>query len=274
MKELPENRPAMLLSAIYLGEEQKVYLKFYDLHDHSICFWRDRTDHKPYCYTKMQYLDTAKKIVETEKKFTLEYSKKQELITDKEINIVKIIAPDPLSIGGTDNSIREKVTSWEADIKYHENYLYDTGLIPGAHYIRKGEEISKFEHQISDKVQLELNNLLWDKIKEEAGGIGNQQYQQYITSWANLLNQPIPNLRRLSVDIEVESEEGRIPTPRDHDRTVIAVGLVGNNGFRKVLVLDQKKTQYNIPFIPEAEICNTKKSCYKKHLKLSIHTRL
>ena len=225
LKELPENRPAMLLSAIYLGEEQKVYLKFYDLHEHSICFWRDRTNHKPYCYTKMQYFETVKKIIETEQKFTLEQTKKTELITDKEIDILKIIAPDPLSIGGTDNSIREKVTSWEADIKYHENYLYDTALIPGAYYFRKGEEISNFEHQISDKVQLELKNLLWDKIKEEAGGIGNQQYQQYITSWANLLNQPIPDLRRLSVDIEVESEEGRMPTPRDHDRTVIAVGF-------------------------------------------------
>ena len=268
LKELPEDRPVMLLSAMYLGEEQKVYLKFYDLNDHSICFWRDRTDHKPYCYTKMQYLNTVEKIVETEKKFTLEQSKKQELITDKEINVVKIIAPDPLSIGGTDNSIREKVTSWEADIKYHENYLYDTGLIPGAYYIRKGEVISKFEHHISDKVRLELNNLLWDKIKEEAGGIGSQQYQQYITSWANLLNQPIPNLRRLSVDIEVESEEGRIPSPRDHDRTVIAVGLAGNNGFRKVLVLNQKKIQYDIPFIPEAEICNTEKELLQKAFKI------
>ena len=268
MKELPENRPAMLLSAMYLGEERKVYLKFYDLHDHCICFWRDRTDHKPYCYTKMEYLNKVEKIVETEKKFTLELSKKQELITDQEINVVKIIAPDPLSIGGTDNSIREKVTSWEADIKYHENYLYDTGLIPGAYYIRKGEVISKFELHISDKVRLELNNLLWDKIKEEAGGIGSQQYQQYITSWATLLNQPIPNLRRLSVDIEVESEEGRIPSPRDHDRTVIAVGLAGNNGFRKVLVLNERKIQYDIPFIPEAEICNTEKELLQKAFRI------
>jgi len=94
----------------------------------------------------MQYFDTVKKIIETEPKFTLEQTKKKELITDKEINILKIIAPDPLSIGGTNNSIREKVTSWEADIKYHENYLYDTGLIPGAYYFRKGEEISNFEH--------------------------------------------------------------------------------------------------------------------------------
>src|SRR5947208_15975023 len=114
----------------------------------------------------MQYFDIVKKIIDKEKKFTLEQTMKKELITDKEINILKIIAPDPLSIGGTDNSVREKVTSWEADIKYHENYLYDTGLIPGTYYIRRGEEIRHFEYQISDQVQQELKNLLWDRMKE------------------------------------------------------------------------------------------------------------
>jgi DNA polymerase, archaea type len=139
VQELPENRPVLLLSAIYSGEEQKVYLKFYDVKDNTIYFWRDRTNHKPYCYTKMQYSSIAEKIVEREKKYSLQRTNKKDLISDNELELIKIIAPDPLSIGGTDNSIREKVTSWEADIKYHENYLYDTGLIPGTYYIRRGE---------------------------------------------------------------------------------------------------------------------------------------
>ncbi len=267
LEELPENTPAILLSAIYVGEEQKVYLKFYDLQRQIICFWRDRTNHKPYCYTKMDYLEQVKKIVESDKKFKLEQTKKIELIKDKEIDVVKIIAPDPLSIGGTDNSIREKITSWEADIKYHENYLYDTGLIPGAYYIRRGESIDNFEHQISDKVQLELKSLLWDKINEQARGADSQQYRQYLTDWANLLNQPIPNLRRLSVDIEVESEEGRMPTPRDHDRKIIAIGFAGTDGYKKVLVLDETGDR-NTPFIEEAEICKTEKALLKRAFEI------
>ena len=167
LQELPENTPSLLLSAIYLGDEQKVYLKFYDSISDKVYFWRDRTNHKPYCYTKMQYKNTAEKIVQNEKKYSLESTKKIDLISDKEVDILKIIAPDPLSIGGTENSIREKITSWEADIKYHENYLYDTGLIPGSYYIRKEEEIKRFEDPISNKVQEELKNLLWNKIKEE-----------------------------------------------------------------------------------------------------------
>ena len=269
LQELPENTPSLLLSAIYLGDEQKVYLKFYDSISNKVYFWRDRTNHKPYCYTKMQYKNTAEKIVQNEKKYSLESTKKIDLISDREIDILKIIAPDPLSIGGTDNSVREKVTSWEADIKYHENYLYDTGLIPGSYYIRKEEEIKRFEYPISNKVQEELKNLLWNKIKEEEDKKGNNEYRQYITNWAKLLNQPIPNLKRVSIDIEVESEEGRMPTPRDHERPVIAVGFVANDGFKKVLVLESDESRDDrYSFIQEVEICKTEKELLKKTFQI------
>src|SRR5438067_13388418 len=108
IQELPENRPALLLAAIYSGDEQKIYLKFYDMKDNTIYFWRDRTNHKPYCYTKMQYRSMVEKIVEREKKYALEQTIKKDLISDREVDLLKIIAPDPLSIGGTENSIREK----------------------------------------------------------------------------------------------------------------------------------------------------------------------
>ncbi|HEX6028280.1 MAG TPA: 3'-5' exonuclease, partial [Nitrososphaeraceae archaeon] len=269
LQELPENTPSLLLSAIYLGDEQKVYLKFYDSISNKVYFWRDRTNHKPYCYTKMQYKNTAEKIVQNEKKYSLESTKKIDLISDKEVDILKIIAPDPLSIGGTENSIREKITSWEADIKYHENYLYDTGLIPGSYYIRKEEEIKRFEYPISNKVQEELKNLLWNKIKEEEDKKGNNEYRQYITNWAKLLNQPIPNLKRVSIDIEVESEEGRMPTPRDHERPVIAVGFVANDGFKKVLVLESDESRDDrYSFIQEVEICKTEKELLKKTFQI------
>ncbi|HYZ51130.1 MAG TPA: 3'-5' exonuclease, partial [Nitrososphaeraceae archaeon] len=262
-------RVVLLLSAIYSGDEQTVYLKFYDINDKTIYFWRDKTNHKPYCYTKMQYRSTVEKIVDREKKYVLEQTIKKDLISDKEVDLLKIIAPDPLSIGGTENSIREKVTSWEADIKYHENYLYDTGLIPGAYYIRTGEEIRQFENQISHQVQQELEKLLWSRIKDDDTKGNNDEYYQYITRWAELLNQPIPDLRRISVDIEVESEEGRMPTPRDHDRRVIAVGFVASDGFKKVLVLKQDNSiDPNTPLIPETELCYTEKELLQKAFKI------
>ena len=266
LPELPEGRPVLLLSAVYSGEEKKVYLKFYDPKDNVIYFWRDRTDHKPYCYTKMEFEDQAELVVQKETKYTIERVKKRDIISDKEIDVLKVIAPDPLSIGGTDTSFREKVKSWEADIKYHENYLYDRSLIPGLYYLRKDEQITPFEYSISEKVQFALKSLLWDKIKET--GESGKEYRQYITNWANLLNQPVPELKRVAVDIEVESEEGRMPNPRDHDRRVTAVGFVASNGFRKVLVLANNTPSDGTPLIPEAEPCNTEKELLEKAFRI------
>lgn len=269
LSELPENTPALLLSAIYSGEEQKVYLKFYSPKDESIYIWRDRTNHKPYCYTKLQYAARAQEVAKVERKYTIENVKRRDLISDKLIDILKISAPDPLSIGGTENSIREKVKAWEADIKYHENYLYDTGLIPGTFYLRIGNEIKTHEMDISDKVREELEDLLWNKLKVSTEKAEDIRYQKQITRWANLLNQPIPEIKRVSVDIEVESEEGRMPTPRDHDRRITAVGFVASDGYRKVLLLNQNKQhESSQALIPEAEIYYTEKGLLEEAFKI------
>jgi DNA polymerase I len=263
LPELPkDSRPKLLLSAVYSGEEKKVYLKFYDPQDKIIYQWRDRTDHKPYCYTKMEFAEQAKQVAQKETKFILKQIKKQDIILDKEIEVLKVIAPDPLSIGGTDYSFREKVTSWEADIKYHENYLYDRALIPGSYYVRNDEQITPFEYPISEKVQSALRSLLWDKIKE--AGEAGKEYRQYITNWAKLLNQPIPELKRVAIDIEVETEEGRMPNARDHDKRITAVGLVGSDGLKKVLVLTNNVPSDGTSLIPEAESCASEKELIEK----------
>ena len=256
--ELPENKKVMLLSAIYSGEDQKVFLKFYDPELKLIYFWKDRTNHKPYCYTKIEYKEKVEEIIEKEPKYKAIQNKKIDLIIDKEINVIKIIAPDPLSIGGTNNSIREKLTAWEADIKYHENYLYDNALVPGTYYYRKNDDIYQYKYEIDPQIQNKLYKLIDNNIQNLLDNkIKNSNY--YIAQWVDLLNQPIPNMKRIAVDIEVESEEGRIPHPRDHDKTIIAIGLAGNDGFRKVYILDNDRSNDKKPFISEAEVVKTEK---------------
>ncbi|MGV8107250.1 MAG: DNA-directed DNA polymerase I [Nitrososphaerota archaeon] len=262
-KELPENTRVMLISAIYSGENQKVQLKFYDPNLHVIYFWQDKTDHKPYCYTKLEYQKRAEEIAAIEKKFELKIIPKMDLMSDKEIQTIKIIAPDPLSIGGK-GGIREKLNVWEANIKYHENYLYDTRLIPGSYYKREGDEIIEDPYKMSDIVYNALKNFLWDKILESKEA-RNDKYREYVREWADLLNQPIPEMKRIALDIEVDSEEGRMPVPKEHDRKITAVGIVSNDGFRKVLLLEQDKNPNDgTALIPEAEMCKTEKELLEK----------
>jgi DNA polymerase I len=253
----------MLISAIYSGENQKVQLKFYDPNLHVIYFWQDKTDHKPYCYTKMEYQKRAEEIAAIEKKFELKITPKMDLMSDKEIQTIKIIAPDPLSIGGK-GGIREKLNVWEANIKYHENYLYDTRLIPGSYYKREGDEIIEDPYKMSDIVYNALKNFLWDKILESKEA-RNDKYREYVREWADLLNQPIPEMKRIALDIEVDSEEGRMPVPKEHDRKITAVGIVSNDGFRKVLLLEQDiNPNDGTALIPEAEMCKTEKELLEK----------
>ena len=52
-----------------------------------------------------------------------------------------------------------------------------------------------------------------------------KQFDEHVSQWANLLNQPIPKIKRISLDIEVESEIGRIPDPKIAEKRITAVGL-------------------------------------------------
>ena len=187
-KELPENKRVMLISSNYSGEDKRIFLKFYDPSLHTIFFWRDATGHKPYCFTKLEYSKQLEKLIENDNKFSVLEIEKKDLIIDKEVKLLKITAPDPLSIGGTSNSIREKITAWEADIKYHENYLYDVKLIPGNYYKRINDDILEDKVSISATVEKALKDLLWDKITDEGKEARNEDYRTYIREWAHLLN--------------------------------------------------------------------------------------
>ena len=65
---------------------------------------------------------------------------------------------------------------------------------------------------MSDETRLTMKNLLWDKLSK-TGMTDTKQFQEETGNWADLLNQPVPKIRRMSLDIEVESEIGRIPDP-------------------------------------------------------------
>jgi DNA polymerase I len=273
LQELPDGRVGLLLSSSYVGDEQTVYLLFYDSEENRLVAWRDRTNHKPYCYTKLEYKDRAEAICNEDKKLSLQLTKKRDMINDQIIEVLKIVAPDPLSIGGTDNSVRERVRSWEADIKYHENYLYDSGLIPGSYYRRKGDSIVNENYGISEAVNEALKRLVLNNndnnSKDEYGNNSNHGYQNQVTSWANLLNQPVPELKRVALDIEVESEEGQMPTAREHEKRIIAVGLVGTDGFKKILVLGRRNSDsVEKVDMPESELCMTEKELIEKTFKV------
>ena len=91
---------AMLLSATYDGNSKSAILKFYEPTSQKLILWKDEIDHKPYCYSKLAP-EELEFLRENDGVLDIKTTQKYELMSDKQINISKIIAADPLTIGGT-----------------------------------------------------------------------------------------------------------------------------------------------------------------------------
>ena len=234
-----ENTPNLLLiSANYNNQQKAVVLKFYDPTSHKIVLWTDKTGHKPYCFSKMSPAELDF-LSERSDVISIKEVTKTDLLEDKTITVSKILVSDPLAIGGTqtDKSIRNVVEAWEADIKYYENYLYDNSLIVGKYYRIENDKLTPHNFKISDETRLSLKSMLWDKL----GDLNIPDHEQFIrnvSDWADLLNQPIPKLRRISLDIEVESEEkNRLPDAKTAEGRITAVGFESSDKLKQVFVL-------------------------------------
>src|SRR5256885_1431799 len=236
--------PALLVSATYDSQKKAAVLKFYEPTSQKVFLWTDNTGHKPYCYSKLDPED-LKFLSERKDVIRLEKTKKQDLLKDRTIYVTKIVVADPLAIGGTqtDKSIRNIIETWESDIKYYENYLYDYSLIVGKYYIITNGKLEEYSYKIPEEVQLALKGLLYDKVTN-MGIIDSKEFQNHISDWANLLNQPIPKIRRVSFDIEVESEIGRIPDPKIADKKITAVGVVVEQGPKQGFLLRKKNKKH------------------------------
>src|SRR2546428_14151859 len=93
---------------------------------------RHNTGKKPYCYTKLE----RQELTGVERRndvIRIEEAEKADLLSDAMIKVRKIVATDPLAIGGGQNSVRDQIRAWEADIKNFENYPYDNGLPMGTY---------------------------------------------------------------------------------------------------------------------------------------------
>ena len=234
--------PSMLVSATYDGPSKSAILKFYEPTQQKLFLWKDEIGHRPYCYSKLSP-DELDFLQEREDVLEIKTVKKHDFIHDKEIDVSKIVVDNPLSIGGNyGESIRNQIETWESDIKYYETYLYDRQLVVGKYYEIVEGVLKPHNMEISDEVKLALKSLLWDKVDSQSM-INAEEFKEFISEWADLLNQPIPKIKRLSVDIEVEFEPGRFPDPKIAEKRVTAIGLKGNDDFDQIFVLKTEDTE-------------------------------
>ena len=233
---------AFIVDVSYDGGRGCAKVKLYEPEEHKIYVWHDRTGHKPYCLTDLGPEDIRKlrAIMDHPGFDHLEVVEKTDLLRDRKIRVTKVVAKDPLSIGGRPRgTIRDLLKEesrrvlghearvWEAAIKYHECYIYDVGLLPGMPYrIEGGQLIPAWRNPPITK---ELSDILADQPGE---------LRAKALEWATLLECEAPDLRRVALDIEVYSSvPTRVPDAREAEEPVICVSLVGSDGLERVLLL-------------------------------------
>jgi DNA polymerase, archaea type len=236
-----------LIGAGYDGDKRKALLKLYEPKSNRIYFWYDNTDHKPYCYSNLTPKE-IEKIDALKNQSGIDHLEQVPLhdgLTDSDVKMTKIVAKDPLTIGGRmgGGSLRDILPkAWEADIKYYENYLYDRDLTPGMPYrIEKGKLV---------EVEVKLPEGVTEKLEEPFKN-ESKELRELISKWIDLFESPIPELRRVALDIEVYSPvTTRVPNPDEASYEVIAATLYGSDGLRRVLVLRRKGVEegdYKVP---------------------------
>ena len=241
----------LLISAVYDNQKKSAVLKFYDPVSEEILLWDDKTGHKPYCYSRLSPEEIPTTISDRDDVIDIKETKKIDMLQDKSIIVSKIIVKDPLAIGGTQTSksIRNLIDTWESDIKYYENYLYDNSLIVGKYYKVENDKIIPQEVEISDETKLSLNDMLLDKLGDVSLP-DKKQFEENVSQWANLLNQPIPTIKRISLDIEVDSDVGRIPDPKVAEKKVTAIGFESSDELKQILVLRHGNAKEGINDLP------------------------
>jgi DNA polymerase elongation subunit (family B) len=216
---------SLLASATYDGDKRKAVLKFYDQKAGRFWLWEDNTGHRPYCYTRLPF-DELRAVKARKDVIEIAEEEKLDLLNDTKVTLRKIVTTDPLAIGGGNDSIRDMIKAWEADIKYYENFAYDRGLRMGTYYRVSQGKIIPVKHEVQERVNRSL---------EEVTRRNPKEFQPYLKDWAELLSEPLAEFRRAAMDIEVDNEEGRLPDPEDPKQPVIAVSFY--NEVEKVIYL-------------------------------------
>lgn len=252
--EIVENlERGLLLDVDYDGGQNKAFCKFYDLDTEDIKIWIDTTEHEPYCLSKepiseleeLMFIDKIKqkkKLTDYEGFKRFEEIKRFDLLKDKEIEMTKIYGKTPIDIGGSGINIRNilennEKKAWEADIRYHLNYIFDRQLIPGLIYTIKNGKLEKLDFEKTDDNSKRMADELRILFKDEAPEI-----IEFSDKFLDIFITPIPDVKRVAMDIEIKigEKDYRIPDPRLANQEVISVSFVATDGLKVVYMLERE----------------------------------
>jgi len=249
----PENLPlSYLVSATYEGKTGKALIKLYEPVSGKIYFWYENAGHMPYCLTNLSpyELEKINRLMQHPGFDHFEIVEKIDPLSDRDVKVTKIVARDPLAIGGRPKGCirdiipedfptvsetpisQEEIRVWESKIRYYQSYIYDRRLLPGMLYEVKKGDLAPKNLEEAEKMVRHIREIFRDATDEEL---------QFIEQWARLLEYPAPKFHRTALDIEVYTPiPTRMPDPREAAYQVVCASLYGSDGQKRVLLLKRE----------------------------------
>ncbi|MEM0006602.1 MAG: DNA-directed DNA polymerase I, partial [Ignisphaera sp.] len=235
---------AYLMQIEYDGELKKAVLIFYNSNTHELVYWYDKTGHKPYFLTDIPP-DKVNKIGEITRHSSfesVEIVEKFDPLNSTKRLLTKIVTKDPVAV----RTLRTKVPiAWEANIRYHINYIYDRQLIPGLPYTIYGDRIVEIYDVDIESLRESIVKML--ALPPESSDIAIHFAKLFESKWFTP--------KRIAVDIEVYTPfEGRVPSPDIAEYPIISIALASNDNIKKVFVLFRENLKILKDVVCDADI--------------------
>ncbi len=259
-RDLAHLPPSYFVSASYSGKQGLACIKLYEPKSKGIYLWYDTTGHRPYLFTNLSpyELDQLEGVKNHPSFDHYEQVKKFDPLLDENVTLTKVIAKDPLAIGGRPKGcLREIIPKqhaeiatseqpeakvWEAAIKYYQCYIYDRNLVPGMLYRVQNGELTPAEVDAAESAVEKIEILFKNEEVNE---------RDYIERWARLLEYPAPSFRRAALDIEVFSPVAtRVPDPSEAPYPVICASIVSTDRDHQVLLLKREGVKDGMEKLP------------------------
>jgi DNA polymerase I len=227
LEEVSYAEDMYILDVAYEGSSGRAVVYLYDENDNKLKIYRDRSGHRPYFYVDIDP-SRVKEILREDARYIIDVYRVQkiDLLRKKFVNRTKIVVTDPLSV----RRLREKFQNyWEANIKYHHNYIYDMGIIPGLrHKIYNGSITPLYQTDLK-KIEDEINRL----FNEES-----EEVRKTAVSWYLLFEEKPPKIKRAAIDIEVYTPiKSRVPNPKTAEYPIVSIALSDIDGRNIVFIL-------------------------------------
>jgi len=226
-EEAREGSRLFVLQTYYDGSRGVVGVKLYDDSAGVVYVYFDNTGYMPYFLTDVPP-DKLREIpgLASHKGFDhVEVVEKFDLLRWQRLRVTKVVVKTPDVVP----ALRDKVPrAWEANIKFHHNYIYDREIVPGMLH----EVTGKGLRLIDDVPRVSI-----ERIRSAFSGEDEDTVEMAV-KWLPLFEQEPPRPRRLAVDIEVYTPfKGRVPDSSKASYPVISVAFASDDGLRAVYVL-------------------------------------